>query len=115
MEVNYPLLAEQIRKWRELRGYSQQWLAELADLSTVYMSQIENGHKKPTLRAVLSLAEALEVPLSDLLVGNQIPLPSDYKNEMEIILSDCTTEEKQFICEVSKQLLRLIRQQNKEK
>ena len=91
MEVNYPLLAEQIRKWRELRGYSQQWLA------------------------VLSLAEALEVPLSDLLVGNQIPLPSDYKNEMDIILSDCTTEEKQFICEVTKLLLRLIRQQNKEK
>ena len=100
MEVNYQLIAEQIREWRKVRGYSQQLLAELADLSPVYMSQVENGYKKPTLGALLSIASALEIPMSDLLDGNQLPPTTDSKNEMETILKDCSSSEMKFVCEV---------------
>ena len=43
MEINYALIGKRIRETRKQRGLSAEELAELADLSTVYISYIENA------------------------------------------------------------------------
>jgi transcriptional regulator with XRE-family HTH domain len=41
-------------------------MARLADVSNAYLSQIERGLHAPSLRVLRALADALEVPVEDL-------------------------------------------------
>jgi len=59
----YPQLSEAIarilRKHREDLGLSKRKLAELARLERVYIIQLEQGKKQPTLNALFYVSEAL--------------------------------------------------------
>jgi len=63
-----------IAYYRKLRGYTQAQLAEKADISEGYLSQIEApGMAVATsLETLLSLAEALQIPPSKLLEFEEI-------------------------------------------
>lgn len=49
--------------WREHRGLSQTQLAADAGISKAYLSQIENGARRGSVRALKAIARALDVPL----------------------------------------------------
>lgn len=49
-----------IRKLRESKGWSQERLAEAANLHRTYISQIECGTRNPTLLIVARIAQALD-------------------------------------------------------
>jgi CheY-like chemotaxis protein len=51
---------------RNLLGISQETLAERAALHRTYISDVERGGRNPSLKTILRLAQALEVPLSTL-------------------------------------------------
>ena len=53
-------LGQKIRYVRELRNYSQEMLAEKCSLSSSYMSEIENGKKRPSVRTLERIAKALD-------------------------------------------------------
>jgi transcriptional regulator with XRE-family HTH domain len=54
-----------LREWRAVRGLSQLDLALRAGFSTRHVSFIETGRTRPSLQALLDLAETLEVPLRE--------------------------------------------------
>ena len=54
MEINYALIGKRIRETRKQRGLSAEELAEIADLSTVYISYIENAKRKPSLESFIN-------------------------------------------------------------
>ena len=60
---------EVVREVRTRRGFSQEKLAELADLDRTFVSMIERGKRHPTLETAKSLAEALDVPLSTMIAS----------------------------------------------
>lgn len=63
-EVLDQLAAKQqspLRTLREHRGYTQRELAERADMSRTYLTEIERGRKDGSVRALRALAEALDV------------------------------------------------------
>lgn len=53
-----------VRQARLARGFSQERLAERAELDRTFISMIERGVRKPTLETAQRLAEALGVPLA---------------------------------------------------
>jgi DNA-binding XRE family transcriptional regulator len=55
-----------VKVWREYRGLTQQQLAETADLSTSYLSQIESGKRTGTAEILKAIATALNVTLDDI-------------------------------------------------
>ena len=55
-----------IRKQREVLDYSQEKLAEKASLHPVYIGKIERGEQWISLHALLRVAAALRVRLSEL-------------------------------------------------
>jgi len=57
-----------VRQLRESRGWSQERLAGRAELNRSCMGEIERATAMPSLATALKLAQALEVPLSDLIV-----------------------------------------------
>ena len=58
-----------IKHLREQKKFTQEKLAEFADIHTSYIGQIERGHRYPSLKVVFKIADALNVPISDLFAG----------------------------------------------
>lgn len=56
-----------LREFRKERGISQEDLAFSSGYHPTYIGQLERGKKSPSLRAILSLAKALEVRGSEML------------------------------------------------
>jgi transcriptional regulator with XRE-family HTH domain len=58
----------QLRKIREENGFSQQQLADMADIAKITIQRIENAKYTATLDVLISIAKALNMPLKDLLI-----------------------------------------------
>ena len=56
-----------VRQLREARGWSQEDLAEKADLHRTYVSGIERGTRNPTLTVLARIAGGLGMTLDELL------------------------------------------------
>jgi transcriptional regulator with XRE-family HTH domain len=56
-----------VRQLREARGWSQERLAHHAELNRSYMGEVERATVMPSLATAAKLAQALEVPLSQLI------------------------------------------------
>ena len=54
-------LGEKVRLARQQSGMTTQALAEKTGISQPYISEIENGHKTPSTRTLIRLADALNV------------------------------------------------------
>ena len=63
------LLGEAVRAKRKREGFSQEKLAEKADLSTVFISRIERGVESPSVDNLVKIAKALRVQVRDLVDG----------------------------------------------
>lgn len=61
---------EKIRALREERGYTLEDLARRAQLSLSYLSEIERGSKRPSLKTINKLAEALNVSKTRFIEGD---------------------------------------------
>jgi ribosome-binding protein aMBF1 (putative translation factor) len=68
-EVTYAILdgANPVRVWRERRGVSRKRLAEASGLSTLYLSQVESGKRKPSPEALAAIAKELGLEPDDIM------------------------------------------------
>ena len=60
------ILGENIRTYRRAMNWSQEKLAEKADLHHNYIGDIERGEENVSVDALMRIAAALKVRLSDL-------------------------------------------------
>ena len=60
------LLGERIRIFRKDAGFSQEVLAEKADLHHNYVGELERGEKAATIDSLLKIAKALRIRVRDL-------------------------------------------------
>ena len=60
---------ENIRSLRERKGFSQERLAELAELHRTYVGAVERGERNVSLKNIVRLAKALEAEAKNLLKG----------------------------------------------
>jgi len=60
-------LGAYLRERRALAQLSVREMARLADISNAYLSQIERGLHVPSLRVLRALADALGIPVEDLI------------------------------------------------
>ena len=55
-----------IKELRELKGYSIEYLANVADIDRTYISDIEKGKRNVSLLIMEKLSKALEINIKDL-------------------------------------------------
>jgi transcriptional regulator with XRE-family HTH domain len=61
------LLGRKVRDRRTKKGLSQEEFADLAGLDRTYVSGIERGVRNPTIRTLKTIADALDISVSELL------------------------------------------------
>ena len=97
MPINYSLIGIRIKETRNQQGISAEELAELANLSSVYISYIENAKRKPSLESLIKICNALGITLDELLYGNLLYNPTEYQTDIDLLMADCSKNEKRFI------------------
>jgi transcriptional regulator with XRE-family HTH domain len=81
------VLASNLKKFRQSRGWSQAFLAEKAEISTNYIGMLENTIKFPSSEVIQKLAFALGVEPTDLFSKEIDPL-STMRNYQKAALED---------------------------
>ena len=109
MKVDYVLLGEQIKFWRQQRNLTQKQLAEKVGVTPGFISLIEIGKRRVSLESLLSICTELEITLNELLVGNQLPQPSDYNTEISELISKLDEADKQLLFEITKAVCKTIK------
>ncbi len=61
------IFAENVRAERARKKYSQEKLAEMADITPEYLARIEKEKYSPSLIVIANLAIALQVPVNKLI------------------------------------------------
>ena len=110
MSINFKIIGRRIKEVRKAQGISQEKLAELADLSTQYMSQIETAARKASLTSLVKISNALNVSLDELLYGNRPDRPGEMQSELDSILSDCNAYEKRVLYELVVQCRKILKE-----
>ena len=87
---------------REQNHISQAQLAEMTDLSVSYISHIENAKRKASLESVIRIVNALGITVDELLAGVQMNNPAAYQTDIDMLMEDCSENEKRFIYELIK-------------
>lgn len=103
----------QIRKLREERKYSLAELAGKAGISVSYLSEIERGSKKPSLKTLEKLSKALNVPSRELVKEDPKPLGLGerirlFREKKGIGLSELAARAElsySYICEIERGLV----------
>ena len=60
------IIGQRIRNYRIQKNLSQEQLSELASFHPTYIGQLERGEKNATLESIQKVAQALDIPLSQL-------------------------------------------------
>ena len=106
--VDYKRLGGRIRQARLDRGLTQAELAELADVSTPYVSHVERGAKTISLNTLTRVAESLDTTLDSLLLGQQVSDQNAYGTEVAALLEDCSPAQRQTLYEITQAVKKII-------
>ena len=97
-------IGSRIKTLRLESGLSQEQLALKAEITTVYLGQIERNEKNPTIKLVEKISNAFGLSLSELFADN------DDKAEQDKLLNSITFELKNLPEEEKAEMLKLVRQ-----
>lgn len=98
------LLGNKIKQLREYRGFTQEQICDLINLSQPNLSNIENGKSFPAFETFLSLLEVLKVSPNDMLgfleVYADINIVDDIDKKLFLCLCNLPEKTKKIICEI---------------
>lgn len=98
-------IGKQIQKIRKKKGYTQQQFAEIVDLSTNYLSDIERGKSFPRADKLVAIMNALECSADELFAD---VIACGYQSKVSRFsdtLGELSPENQQLILEVLEVLL----------
>lgn len=112
MTIDYISIGKRIKTARKEKHLTQEKLAEIADISIPYLSNIENANTSVGLNVLLSIANALDVSLDELCCDNLTSSKKIYKNSIADLLQDCSNYELRIIENVIAELISSLRECN---
>ena len=102
--VDYKVIGSRIKEQRIKNALTQEQLAELVDITTVYLSKIENGHVRPTIELLSTICSALKCDIGLLLLDSS-PMSVNYQNEKVVqLFNACSPKVKPIAIELLEKL-----------
>lgn len=103
--VDYKLIGNRIKKRRRELNLTQEQLANELNMTTFYISKIENGKACATLETLSLIAYHLQIDLAYLITGTSTLEKSHYIDELNEICSKATKKQLNLIIKLSKAVL----------
>lgn len=93
-------LGKKIQEARKKLGYTQESLAEKADIGIMYLGEIERGVKMPSLKIFTKLIVALEIS-ADYVLRDELPSGKEYVfDEITKKLEDLTPKQRKTAVDI---------------
>ena len=105
MDINYEQIGSKIRNYRELKGLSQEELADILDVSWRFVNYLEHGERKVNVGVLVALANALSITPNDLLADY---LTTSEETQISDIFSSCNSTEKAILMDMLKHMKSLL-------
>jgi transcriptional regulator with XRE-family HTH domain len=96
------VLSKRIKLFRNSRGWSQADLAEKAEISITFLSDIERGNKWPHPDTLTNLARALDIEVHKFFMPEE-PIPDEVKEAISQFSKDLSVQFIQTMDRVTKQ------------
>ena len=110
MDEELQKIGSRVKAARLAKHMTQQQLAEAADISVSFLSNIENGRQSMNLRALIAISAALDVSADSLL--NDIPRNATIiSEEIDKEIASFTLKEQEAVL----QIVQVIKQTKKER
>lgn len=71
-------------------------------LLTTTLTISENAKRKASLESIIRIVNALGITVDELLAGVQLHNPTAYQTDLDLLMAECTENEKRFIYEMVK-------------
>ena len=101
MEGIRKVFGENVRKFRQLKNWSQAELAEKIDISPVFMTHIEHGTRGASMETIELIARCFEIPYTALF-EEKIDTETDYSQVLFILERDLKQKLNEIIDECIK-------------
>ena len=97
LDIDYNAVGKRIAIFRKKSGFTQEQLAEKTELSTVYISHIENSRSIPSLETLMKLCAAMDVTPNELLLGTSQNRTDYLQTEVQQKLTLCTPTQRRLV------------------
>ena len=98
--MDYKQIGQRVKNERIKRNMSREKLAEVLELSSVYIGQIERGERKMSLDTLSSISDYLNISL-DYLVNGHSNLPQEIDmGQIQSLINRCSRSEMSLITDV---------------
>ena len=101
-EINFKNIGRKLKEIRLCKGLTQEYVANMADVNTSHISNIENNRVKISLSTLVHVCNALDVTVDSI-------LSDEYNNPVSVLEHEILLEVQSFPLETQKQILKIIR------
>lgn len=104
MAIDYEMIGRKIKEFRVVAQLTQEKVAERSNITTVYLSRIENGKVTPTLDTLATVCTIIGADLGVVISGCQSN-NKEYGNDMVLeLFRACSPEIKPVALKILKEL-----------
>ena len=114
MDLDYGIIGKRIRTLRKAKKWTQARLAEKAGIEPSNLSHIERAATKLSLPTLVSIANALDATLDEIVYDNLAKNTHVSVKLMDELLSDCSPQEIKALIEVMQTTKHVLRSTSKE-
>lgn len=101
-EIDFENIARKLKDVRVSKGLTQEYIANMADVNTSHISNIENNRVKISLSTLVHVCNALNVTVDSI-------LSDEYNTPVSVLEHEILLEVQSFPLETQKQILKIIR------
>lgn len=107
MKIDYCLIGKRLKEQRNEEKLTQEQVAERAEITTVYLSKIENGKVAPTLDTLATICAVIDADIGYVLSGCQY-YRHEYGNDVILeLFRACSPEVKPIAINLLKELSKI--------
>lgn len=105
MSIDYKVVGERLKSARVKKGYTQEVLAELVNLSVTFISRIERGSSHINLTRLNQFCELLNITEGEILNGASVSAKNYLSDDLSNLLKSCPPEKIKLVYNVVKAIV----------
>lgn len=99
-ELNFERISQKLKEIRIAKGITQEYVADIADVNTSHISNIENNRVKVSLSTLVQICNALDVTVDYILADEYNDTSSAIEQEILKELRLCNTDTQKRILKI---------------